>query len=84
MSGIIIASANIAMTRLVDRGSSTVCRAKLSVLSTAFEPKVSLPDTTPPLGAYMLFKFAADKDFFISLPRSVPNFVNQSPSVSQD
>jgi hypothetical protein len=47
-SGIMIESAQIAMTRLIGPGRSTVCLAKSPVVSAVVEPKMSLPDTHPP------------------------------------
>jgi hypothetical protein len=39
----------IAMVRFSGPGISTVCRAKLLVVSTVFEPKMNLPDAHPHL-----------------------------------
>jgi hypothetical protein len=46
--GIMIESAQTDITRLSGPGISTVCRAKSSVFSKVFEPKVNLPDTHAP------------------------------------
>src|SRR3984957_6992807 len=48
-SGIMTESMQIAMTRFNGPGISTVCRAKLLVDSTVFDPKMNLPDTHPRL-----------------------------------
>ena len=68
--------------RLIGRAISTVCRAKLLVVSTVFEPKMNLPDNLPS-SRRLAFDFAADTDFFISLIGSVPNLCSQSPTFSQ-
>src|SRR5450631_2477382 len=83
VSGIITASAQSAMTRLAGLGNSTVCRAKSTVLSTVFKPKMTLPDAYSPAGDALRFSVAGDKDFFYSLPLSVPNFLSESPSAWQ-
>jgi hypothetical protein len=76
-----IESAQIEMTRLSGLGNSTVCRAKLSVVSAVFEPKVSLPDTQPPAAIAVLLR--RRQGFACSLSRSVPNLFNQSPMIAK-
>jgi hypothetical protein len=62
-SGVMTESVQIAITRFSGPGISTVCRAKLLVDSTVFEPKMNLPDTHPQLATFSI-RFGRCMDFF--------------------